>query len=79
MWTLVLITWNVPYLGEIFSTLVPLIIFFYLYKAMRKFYKQGRAITILKFIFMYFGISILVILLTAGLAFNAFINIATPH
>lgn len=79
LWTIFLLLQNIPYVGGILAGLIPFIIFFYLYKAMRKFYKQGRAITILKFIFMYFGISILVILLAIGVAATAFLNAASPH
>lgn len=51
-------------MGEVYHFLL---MFFYLYKAMRKFYRQGRGKTILKFILL----NILSIILTA-LLFTAF-------
>jgi hypothetical protein len=79
LWTVAMLFRSVPYIGSLLSLLIPFLIFFYLYKAMRKFYKQGRAITILKFVFMYFGISILVIVLAVGVAISAFTGVAAPH
>ncbi len=45
------------------SWLVFGLIFFYLYKAMRNFYQQGRGKTILKFILLNIGAAIMIILL----------------
>lgn len=79
LWTIAIITYGIPVLADIVSTLIPFIIFFYLYKAMRRFYKQRRGITILKFILVYFGIGILVLLMSIGLALNLLLNVANPH
>lgn len=79
LWLVVIVTGSIPVLGSLIAFFTPFIIFFYLYKAMRKFYKQGRGKTILKFTLMYFGIGFLVVALTIGLILNSFMNIAAPH
>jgi hypothetical protein len=79
LWTIALVLKGVPFVGSTLTTLIPIIIFFYLYKAMRRFYKQRRGITILKFILVYFGIGILVLLVSLGFALNLLLNVASPH
>ena len=51
---------------EIINVLLMLSIFFYLYKAMRKFYGQGRFKTIMKFIILNFFSLIVVIILVVS-------------
>lgn len=50
-------------------------IFFYLYKAMRNFYQQGRLKTLLKFLLLNFSFLLLILVLFTGLLFFSFLTI----
>lgn len=57
---------------KIVRNILSLTIFFYLYKAMRNFYQQGRAKTILKFLLLcFFFMLILALLFTIFVLFSA--------
>ena len=60
---------------DIFAGLISLIIFFYLYKAMRRFYNQGRGITIVKFLLLLFWILIITGVLTTIFILFSFFKI----
>ncbi|MBS1733392.1 MAG: hypothetical protein JST02_08860 [Bacteroidetes bacterium] len=55
--------------------LLSLGVFFYTYKAMRKFYKQGRGKTIVKFILLIFGLLAILIFLFLVFTFLSFFKI----
>lgn len=48
-----------------------LAIFFYIYKAFRNFYEQGRIKTIIKFLLLFFAFSIIVVLLVSVFLFTS--------
>jgi Protein of unknown function (DUF3667) len=59
-----------------YLAIVPLLaIFFYLYKAMRNFYKQGRGKTIIKFLLFNIAILILFVALAVSLFFISFYQV----
>ena len=60
---------------DIFPGLISLIIFFYLYKAMRRFYNQGRGITIVKFLLLLFWLLIMTGVLTTIFILFSFFKI----
>ena len=60
---------------DIFGGLISLVIFFYLYKAMRRFYNQGRGITIVKFLLLLFWILIITGVLTTIFILFSFFKI----
>jgi hypothetical protein len=49
-------------------------IFFYIYKSMRNFYRQGRGKTIVKFLLLNFTVLILFILLSAVFIVNSLLH-----
>jgi hypothetical protein len=57
------------------QTLLILTTFFYLYKAMRNYYRQGRAKTIFKFLILNFVFLIITVLLFAGFLIFSVFNI----
>lgn len=75
LFILLIVSFLVDYTFNIDSSGVFLLVFlFYLYKAMRKFYKQGRFKTILKFVFLntifFILASVAALLLVLGSAFT---------
>jgi Protein of unknown function (DUF3667) len=66
-----LLHWGVfSFISSFISGVIVIIIFFYIYKAMRNFYRQGRGKTILKYIILLFSFLVIAILLF--LFFGAF-------
>ena len=60
---------------DILGSLISLMIFFYLYKAMRRFYNQGRGITIVKFLLLLFWLLIITGVLTSIFILFSFFKI----
>jgi hypothetical protein len=62
-----------------FQVLAALVTLFYLYKAMRKFYKQRRAKTVFKYLVLTFVMFFLLGILTALFLVNSLFKVPTAH
>lgn len=81
LYLLLMLPFDLIKLPSIVQTLIfPLLIFvptlIYLFIAMKRFYQQGYGKTTLKFILLLMGSSVLFLLLTVGITFNALITLA---